>query len=112
MNKLKYNKDHIYSTSNTLEVKVSQTGSKASVKYKGETEYTIRQGYRVMVDGETVGMGDYSKSEHDLLLDVIKRERYAHLAYRELYYDLLKKLASIGLVQVSEKEEEGRNETW
>lgn len=106
MNKLKYNKDHIYSTSNTLEVTVSQTGSKAMIRESGEDKATMRQGYRVMVDGETIGMGDWRKSERDLLLDVIKRERYAHLAYKELYYDLLSKLASIGLVLRSEEEDE------
>jgi hypothetical protein len=103
---LKYNKDSIYSTANTLEVTVNQTGSKAMIREQGQDEATMRQGYRVVVSGETVGYGEWSQSERDLLLEVIKEERYAHLAYRELYYDMLNKLASIGLVQTSEGREE------
>lgn len=109
---MKYDINNIYGTNNTLEVTVNQTGSKAMIREQGEEKATIRQGYRVMVSGETVGYGEWNKSERDLLLDVIKRERYAHLAYKELYYDLLRKLASIGLVQASEDEAKGRNETW
>lgn len=102
---MKYNKDNIYSTGNTLEVTVNQTGSKAMIREAGQEKATMRQGFRVIVSGETVGMGAWDKSERDLLLDVIKRERYAHLAYKELYYTLIGKLASIGFVMRSEEDE-------
>lgn len=103
---MKYNKNDIYTTNNKLEVTVSQTGNVAMIREHGEDKATKRQGYRVVVDGETVGFGSWDKSERDLLLDVIKRERYAHLAYKELYYDLLRKLGSIGLVYRSEVDDE------
>lgn len=105
---MKYNKDHIYTTANTLEVTVSQTGSKAMIKLKGETEYTMRQGYRVTVDGDTRAMGDWNETKEEVMMKAIKYERYAHLAYKELYYDLLRKLASIGLVKASEDESDDR----
>lgn len=96
---LKYDINGIYSTKNNLEVKVNQTGSRAMIRSKDEDKATPRQGFRVVVSGETVSCGAWNQSEHDLLLEVIKTERYAHLAYKEAYYDLLQKLASIGLVQ-------------
>lgn len=105
---MKYNKDHIYSTSNTLKVTVSQTGPKTMIREKGEDKATMRQGYRVMVDGDCRAMGDWNESKEEVMMKAIKYERYAHLAYRELYYDLLSKLASIGLVQVSEDESDDR----
>lgn len=105
MSKLKYNKDHTYSTSNTLEVIVSQTGSKAMIREQGQDKATMRQGYRVVVDGDTRAMGNWNESKEEILLNAIKYERYAHLAYKELYYDLLNRLASIGLVQASEEDE-------
>ena len=95
---MKYNINSIHSTSNDLKVTVNKTGSKAMIRERGEEKATLRQGYRVIVGGETVGYGSWDKSERDLLLDVIKTERYAHLAYRERYYDLIQKLASIGFV--------------
>jgi len=95
---MNYNIDDIYSTSNTLKVTISQTGSRAMVREQGQTKATPKQGYRVIVNGDTVGYGDYNQSERDLLLEVIKKERYAHLAYKQAYNDLLGKLASIGLV--------------
>ncbi len=96
---MKYKIDNIYSTANTLKVTVNQTGNKAMIREKGEDKASMRQGYRVVVEGETVGFGNWDVSERDLLLDVIKRERYAHLAYKELYYDLIAKLASIGFIK-------------
>ena len=79
---MKYNLDSVYSTNNKLEVVVSQTGSKSMIREKHQDEFTMRQGYRVVVSGETVGFGDWNTSETDLLKDVIKRQRYAHLAYK------------------------------
>lgn len=102
---MKYNKDHIYSTGNTLKVTVSQTGSKAMIREQGQDKATLRQGYRVQVDGETIAIGDWHESEQDVMLKAIRYESYAHLAYRELYNDLLNRLASIGLIQTSEDEE-------
>jgi hypothetical protein len=105
---MKYNKDDIYSTANTIKISVTQTGSTAIIKEKHETEFTKRQGYRVMADNETIGFGPWDMSRDDLLLETLKKERYAHLAYKELYYDLLKKLGSIGLVLASEEEQDER----
>jgi hypothetical protein len=76
------------------------------IQSAGEDKGTMRQGYRVVVSGETVGYGECNTSKEELLLTTIKRERYAHLAYRELYYDLLHKLASIGLVMKEEDEDD------
>lgn len=105
MSKLKYNIDHIYSTSNKLEVTVSQTGVKLRIREQGQDNAAIRRGYRVVVSGETISYGDWNKSERDLLLETIKREKYAHEAYKELYYDLLKRLASIGLIQARDEDQ-------
>lgn len=101
---MKYDINAIFSVKNDLEVKINQTGSFAMIRKKGEEKATRRQGYRVLVGGETVGYGGWDQSEHELMCQVIKRERYAHLAYKEAYYDLLKKLASIGFIQESECE--------
>lgn len=99
---MKYNKDSIYSTAystaNNLEITVSQTGSKAMIREQGQDKAIMRQGYRVLASGECICMGEWHEKEKDVLLKAIKYERYAHLAYRELYHDLINKLASIGLV--------------
>lgn len=102
---MKYDINGIYSTKNDLEVKINQTGSRAMIREKGQEKATPRQGFRVICGGETVGYGDWNQTEHDLLCEVIKKERYAHLAYKEAYYDLLQKLASIGFVQREEEED-------
>ena len=96
---MKYDINAIFSTKNNLEVKINQTGSFAMIKKKGEDKATKRQGFRVLAGGETVGYGGWDESEHELMCRVIKRERYAHLAYKEAYYDLLSKLESIGFTQ-------------
>lgn len=103
---MKYNINYIFSTNNKLVVSVNQTGSKAMIQEKGQDKATLRQGYRVVVSGETVAMGDWNESEQDVLFSAIKRERYAHLAYREAYYDLLQKLASIGFSQIETEDDE------
>lgn len=105
MKKLKYNKDHIFSTANKLVVTIDQTGTKAWIREQGQSEATLRQGYRVRVDGETIATGDWHQSEYEVLLETIKRERYAHLAYKELYYDLVNKLASIGFYEADEDDD-------
>jgi hypothetical protein len=103
---MKYDINAIFSTKNNLEVVINQTGSFAMIRKKGEEKATRRQGFRVLVDGETVGYGGWEQSEHELMCDVIKRERYAHLAYKEAYYDLLNKLSSIGFVRREEEEDD------
>jgi hypothetical protein len=106
MKALKYNVDHTYSTSNTLEVTVSQTGSTAMVRERGQDVATKRTGYRVVANGETIGYGSWNQTERELLIETIKTERYARLAYEELYRDLLSRLASIGLVERSNEDNE------
>lgn len=103
---MKYNINNTYTTKNDLVVSVSQTGSKSMIRMKGEDKATLRQGYRVIVSGETISMGDWNESEQDVLFRAIKRERYAHLAYKEAYYDLLEKLASIGFSQIETEDGE------
>jgi hypothetical protein len=93
---MKYDIDKIYSTGNKLEVIVNQTGSTAMIREKGQDEVTRRQGYRVVVNGDTRAIGRWNESREEVLLKAIKYESYAHLAYKELYYDLIQKLASIG----------------
>lgn len=102
---MKYNIDHIYSTNNTFKVTIDDKGDKAMIREKGQNEATLRQGYRVLIDGKVASLGHWNKSKDETLCEVIKREHYAHLAYRELYYDLLTKLDSIGLVLKSDSEE-------
>ena len=106
---MKYNKDHIYSTKNTVKVTTSQTGSKAMIREKGQSEATLRQGFRVSVEFEgehdTVVFGEWNETEKDVILEAVKREYYKAKAYQELYHDLLQKLNSIGLVLASEIEE-------
>lgn len=97
----KYNIDDIYSTKNQIKITIDQTGTKAMIRFKDEEKATLRQGFRVRADGETLKMGDYNESEKDCLMDALKRERYAHLAYRQMYFDLIDKLNSIGLVLTS-----------
>lgn len=108
---MKYDIKDIFSTKNNLKVKINQTGSIAMIREKGQDKFTKRQGYRILIGSdeekyETVGYGAWNESEHDLMCEVIKRERYAHLAYKEAYYDLLQKLASIGFIQKQDEEDE------
>lgn len=107
---MKYDINKMYTIDgySKLKVSISQTGSKAMIREKGEDEATLRQGYRIVIEGETIGYGNHNQSEHDLLVETLKQERYSHLAYKEAYNDLLRKLASIGLVQVSESELDDR----
>lgn len=102
---MKYDKDSIYSTNNKLKITINQSGSKVMVREKGEIEFKERRGFRVFADNECISCTSWDVNEKDTLLDTIKRERYAHLAYKELYYDLLQKLRSIGFIQESEIEE-------
>lgn len=101
---MKYNVNSIYSTSNMIKITVNQTGSKAMIRAKDQDKATMHQGFRVMADADTIGYGEWNTSERDLLLEVIKRERYARLAYTELYNDLIRRLNSIGLIQVPEED--------
>lgn len=103
---MKYDKDAIYSTRNTVKITTAQTGSKARIREKGQDEATIRQGYRVIAEyegeKEILVMGEWNMDERACLLEAVKREYYAKQAYKELYYDLLQKLNSIGLIHKSE----------
>jgi hypothetical protein len=103
---VKYDINAIYSTKNDLEIKINQTGKKATIRDKGQENATSRQGFRVICGDETIGYGDWNQTEHDLLCETIKTERYAHLAYKEAYYDLLQKLSSIGFIQKNDDDGE------
>lgn len=106
---MKYDKDAIYSTRNTVKITTAQTGSKAMIQEKGQDQATMRQGFRVIAEyegeKETLVMGEWNMDERTCLLEAVKREYYAKQAYKELYYDLLHKLNSIGFVQASEIED-------
>jgi hypothetical protein len=67
---------------------------------KGKNRAQAMQGFRVSVSGETIVCGEYNSSEVDVLLKAVKYERYAHLTYKEAYFDIIKKLASIGFSQI------------
>ena len=71
------------------------------VRFKDEEKATMRQGFRIRADGETIKYGDYIETKEDCFVDALKRERYAHLAYKEMYFELIGKLNSIGLVLTS-----------
>jgi len=106
---MKYNKDYIYSTKNTVKITTNQTGSKAMIREEGQNKSTLRQGYRVVAEfegeKETLVMGEWNMDERACLLHAVKREYYAKQAYKEAYYDLLTKLRSIGLIHESEIED-------
>lgn len=104
----KYDIDAIYSTRNQIKITTEQSGSKAMIREKGQDKATIRQGFRVFADDECIKMGQWDKSERDLLLDTIKTEYYAKQAYKEAYYDLLQKIRSIGFVPEEENENDVR----
>lgn len=101
----KYDINSIYTTNNNIKITVTQSGSKAMIREKNQDKATLRQGFRVMADNDTLICGDWNMSERDLLLDALRYERYSNLAYKELYFDLIEKLASIGLVQNLEEAE-------
>ena len=105
---MKYKISSIYSTENKIKITTAQTGSKAMIREAGQDKATLRLGFRVMADNKTLMCGEWNKSERELLLDVIKYERYARLTYEELYYDLLGKLESIGFSQKSDSEDDCR----
>ena len=106
---MKYDINHVYDSKNTVKVTTSQTGSKAMIREKGEENATLRQGFRVSVEFEgekdTVWCGDWQENEIDSLKNAVKYEYYKAKAYRELYFDLVQKLNSIGLVFKSEAED-------
>jgi hypothetical protein len=101
----KYNKDYIYTTKNTIKITVNQTGTKSMIREQGQDKATMRQGFIVIADNECINMGDWNETENQLLLDTIKQERYAHLAYKEAYYDLLQQLESIGFFTKEEEDD-------
>jgi len=98
----KYNIDKIYTNDNKIKITIDQTGSKAMIRLKDENKATLRQGFRVRADDNTIIMGDWRESREDLLIRALKREVYAKLAYKEAYYDLLQKLSSIGFILKSD----------
>lgn len=106
---MKYDIDYVYSTKNTVNVTTSQTGSKAMILEKGKDIATLKQGFRVSIEFEgkhdTICCGKWNESEKDVLLKAVKYEYYKAKAYQELYYNLVQKLNSIGLVFASEIEE-------
>lgn len=106
---MKYNKDHIWTTKNTVKITTSQNGSKAMIREAGEEKATLRQGFRVIAEYEgkqdSIIVGEWNMDERACLLEAVKREYYAKQAYKELYYDLLQKLNSIGFVHKSEIED-------
>lgn len=66
---------------------------------------TLRQGYRVCADNETLVYGNFDETENEVLVKAIKYERYAHLAYKAMYYELVSKLNSVGLILVTDLED-------
>lgn len=105
---MKYNIKDTFTTRNTLVVKVDQKGSKAMIRERGQDCAKLKQGYRVMVSDECIVLGSYDSTETSVLLEAVKRERYAHIAYKEAYYDLIQKFASIGFSQIETKDEDDR----